>query len=250
MDDFSDTMIDLVEPAQDDTSNPEEPQQKPDREFLLSAVDGLLFVSSGPVPFERFAELLQLNIEETRELILEKKRICDEDTRTGLQIVINEQGVQFATKASICSYIQRLEGKKLVNLSLPALEALSVIALKQPVTKAEIEAIRGVNSDGVVSTLLEKKLVYISGEKKVIGRPRLYSTTQDFLYYFGLKSLTELPVPSIDIPADFEPESLQQAQDNLDQIDSSQGLTASVVHDRQDEEIPAFSPRGRSFRGR
>jgi segregation and condensation protein B len=167
--------------------------------LLAAALDGLLFVHAQPVPMTRIAELLAVTPEEAEALVLARKADYDADPRAGLQIVINEQGAQLATKACIAQYIQRLEGQKLVSLSLPALETLAVIAYKQPITKAEIEAIRGVNCDGVVATLLEKKLIYVSGEKPVIGRPRLYSTTQDFLYYFGLKSLKELPAPAEDL---------------------------------------------------
>lgn len=167
---------------------------------LAAALDGLLFVHNRPIPFDRLGELLNLSQEEIEVLVLKRKQRLDEDPDRGLQIIITESGVQMATKACISQVIQRLEGQKLVSLSLPALEALSVIAFKQPITKAEIEAIRGVNCDGVITTLLEKKLVFVSGEKPVIGRPRLYSTTQDFLYYFGMKTLRELPIPALDIP--------------------------------------------------
>lgn len=175
------------------------PPVSPDAVLLPAALDGLLFVHTQPLAYARLAELLGLPPEETEALVLARKRALDEDPHAGLQIVINEQGVQLATKACIAPFIQRLDGQKLVSLSLPALETLSVIAYKQPITKTEIEAIRGVNCDGVVTTLLEKKLIYVSGEKQVIGRPRLYSTTQDFLYYFGLKSLRELPAPAEDL---------------------------------------------------
>jgi segregation and condensation protein B len=168
-------------------------------EYLRAALEGLLFVHNRPIPTEKIGELLSLTPDQTRDLIVAVKSALDEDPRRGLQLIINEEGVQLATKACISQVIQRLEGQKLVSLSLPALETLSVVAFKQPITKAEIEAIRGVNCDGVISTLLEKKLIYVSGEKPVVGRPRLYSTTQDFLYYFGLKSLKELPTPLLDI---------------------------------------------------
>jgi len=167
---------------------------------LPAALDGLLFVHTQPMSYSRLGELLGISTEKAEALTVAKKQAMDADPLSGLQVIINELGVQLATKACIAQFIQRLEGQKLVSLSLPALETLSVIAYKQPITKSEIEAIRGVNCDGVVNTLLEKKLVYVSGEKQVIGRPRLYSTTQDFLYYFGLKSLKELPPPAEENP--------------------------------------------------
>jgi segregation and condensation protein B len=172
----------------------------PENVSPLAALEGLLFVHNRPLSFDRLADLLGVDVDDIEPLIISLKGRLDADPLRGLQVIVNEDGVQLATKACISQVIQRLEGQKLVSLSLPALETLSVIAYKQPLTRAEIEAIRGVNCDGVISTLLEKKLIYVSGEKPVIGRPRLYSTTQDFLYYFGMKSLKELPNPSIDLP--------------------------------------------------
>ncbi|MBQ2594280.1 MAG: SMC-Scp complex subunit ScpB, partial [Candidatus Riflebacteria bacterium] len=170
-----------------------------DYDSLCAALDGILLVNSKPITYEKLSQVLGIPIEKAEQLVLSRKKDFDDDPKCGIQIAVLENGVQFATKAKISQFIQRLDGQKLVSLSLPALETLSVIAFKQPITKAEIDAIRGVNSEGVVNTLLEKKLIYISGEKQVLGKPRLYSTTQDFLYYFGMNSLKELPVPTIDI---------------------------------------------------
>lgn len=209
-----------------DFSKPLEPV---DYETRCAALDALLLVHNKPMTYEKLAGVIGITVEEAEELVLSRKADYDADPKCGLQIAILETGVQLATKAKISQFIQRLDGQKMVSLSLPALETLSVIALKQPITKAEIEAIRGVNSDGVVSTLLEKKLVYISGEKQVIGKPRLYSTTQDFLYYFGMNSLKELPVPTIDIsdaltPEGQKPEVLAEQKQIEKDFNNSQGF--------------------------
>lgn len=185
-----------------------------DFESMCAALDGLLLLQNKPISLEKLAEILNTNIQTVEKVVLTRKSDFDNDEKSGLQIAILETGVQLATKAKVSQFIQRMDGQKLVSLSLPALETLSVIAFKQPITKAEIDAIRGVNCDGVVSTLLEKKLIFVSGEKQVIGKPRLYSTTQDFLFYFGMKSLKELPIPSIDIPAELTPEG--QTKENLE----------------------------------
>ncbi len=187
-----------------------------DYDTLCAALDGLLLVHNKPITYEKLSEVLGISMEATEQLVLARKKDYEQNPKCGLQIAILENGIELATKAKISNFIQKLDGQKLVSLSLPALETLSVIAFKQPITKAEIDAIRGVNSDGVVSTLLEKKLIYISGEKKqAVGRPRLYSTTQDFLYYFGMNSLKELPVPSIDVNDALVQEA--QKQDSLNQ---------------------------------
>lgn len=200
-----------------------------DFSLLCAALDGLLLVQNRPISFEKLAEVLGVSLEKAEEIVQTRKKEYDADEGSGLQIAILENGVQLATKARVSQFIQRLDGQKLVSLSLPALETLSVIAFKQPITKAEIDAIRGVNCDGVVSNLLEKKLIYVSGEKQVLGKPRLYSTTQDFLYYFGMKSLKELPVPSIDIPEQLTPEGQKaeqsgEQQQNEKDFNDSQGL--------------------------
>ena len=200
-----------------------------DYDSLCAALDGILLVNSKPIAYEKLSQVLGISMESTEQLVLARKKDFDEDPKCGIQIAVLENGVQFATKAKISQFIQRLDGQKLVSLSLPALETLSVIAFKQPITKVEIDAIRGVNSEGVVSTLLEKKLIYISGEKQVPGRPRLYSTTQDFLYYFGMNSLKELPIPTIDINETLASEGqnqelIEQQKDAEKDFNTSQGF--------------------------
>jgi len=86
-----------------------------------------------------------------------------------------------------------MAGSEATRLSLAALETLAIIAYKQPIIKAEVEQVRGVNSDGVIKTLLERRLIKIMGKKEAPGKPLLYGTTKDFLQYFGLKDLAELP---------------------------------------------------------
>ena len=200
-----------------------------DYDSLCAALDGILLVNSKPIAYEKLSQVLGISMESTEQLVLARKKDFDEDPKCGIQIAVLENGVQLATKAKISQFIQRLDGQKLVSLSLPALETLSVIAFKQPITKVEIDAIRGVNSEGVVSTLLEKKLIYISGEKPVPGRPRLYSTTQDFLYYFGMNSLKELPIPTIDINETLASEGqnqelIEQQKDAEKDFNTSQGF--------------------------
>lgn len=211
-----------------ETTRPE-PVEEHSFELLCAALDGLLLVQNKPISLEKLAAVLSVTPEKVADIVQARKKAYDEDETSGLQIAILENGVQLATKARISQFIQRLDGQKLVSLSLPALETLSVIAFKQPITRAEIDAIRGVNCDGVISTLLEKKLIYVSGEKPVLGKPRLYSTTQDFLYYFGMKSLKELPVPSLDIPEQLTPEgqreeALRDQKASEKEFNDSQGL--------------------------
>lgn len=137
---------------------------------------------------------------------LVKELISDYSLRnSGLLIIEVAEGVQMVTNPASSPYIKKLIATALpTKLSQPAIETLSIIAYKQPIIKAEIEAIRGVNSDGVVKTLLERRMLKILGRKEVPGRPLMYGTTKEFLQYFGLKDLTELPtlkeISDIEIP--------------------------------------------------
>ena len=111
----------------------------------------------------------------------------------GLTIVEIAGGYQMCTKPELASIVDKLAEVPDSRLSPAALETLSIIAFRQPVTKPEIEAIRGVKVDGVVNTLLDRRLIREMGRKDVVGRPILYATTDEFLKCFGLKNLTELP---------------------------------------------------------
>lgn len=127
------------------------------------------------------------------------------------QIVKIANGYAFATKPDYAKYIGYLSTEKSKRrLSQAALETLAIIAYKQPITKPEIESIRGVNSDYMINTLLEKNLITIKGRAETIGRPLLYITTEEFLKYFGLHKITELPKPR-------EIEEIMQDEDFIEQ---------------------------------
>jgi segregation and condensation protein B len=112
----------------------------------------------------------------------------------GLQLVEVANGYQIVTRPELHDWVRRMFHERTTQkLSVQALETLAVIAYKQPITAAEITEIRGVNTSGVIGTLLERGLVKISGRKQVVGRPFLYSTTRDFLDRFGLRDVHDLP---------------------------------------------------------
>jgi len=114
--------------------------------------------------------------------------------RPGLHVVEVAGGYQITTRPELHEWVRRLfHERSSQKLSVAALETLSVVAYKQPITQAEIAEIRGVNASGVLSTLLERHLVKIVGRKNVVGRPFLYGTTREFLLRFGLKDVTDLP---------------------------------------------------------
>lgn len=159
---------------------------------IKAALECLLFVAGDPLPLTSICETIGISEEEVRQLLAE---IADhyERTGSGLQIRQVANGYQLCTRPEYAPYIERLGRSATQGLSGPALETLSIIAYCQPVTRTEIERIRGVKVDGVLNTLLERGLVRELGRREGIGRPIIYGTTDLFLRYFGLRDLSELP---------------------------------------------------------
>ena len=161
---------------------------------MKQVIEALLFVSQKPLSVEEIGGILEeVEPHEIQRLLSELKQ---EYASYGHSFGITEVagGFQMATEPVYAPWLRRLlkktQGEK---LSGPSLETLAIIAYKQPATRLDIEAIRGVNVEGVLQTLLEKGLIRIDGRKEVVGRPLLYRTTREFLEYFGLNSLEELP---------------------------------------------------------
>lgn len=157
-------------------------------------IEALLLVSEKPLTLEQLKEVF-LNIQtQTIKTALENLKNKYNDSEKGIQIQEVAGGYQFCTHPDCSEYIKKLyKVKRVFRLTAPSLETLAIIAYRQPVTRTEIEAIRGVNVDGVIKNLLERGLIKIKGRKEVPGRPIMYGTTNEFLQYFGLKSLDELP---------------------------------------------------------
>jgi segregation and condensation protein B len=162
---------------------------------LQSAIEALLFSSDQPLPLTLLCEALETGPEEVSAAL---HRIGQEYAARDAGVELREiaGGWMLVTTSEHAEWVGRmLRGKRKMRLSRAALETMAIIAYKQPVTKSEVEAIRGVDSSAVLSTLLERNLVTIRGRSKVVGRPLLYGTTLEFLEYFGLKDLSELPRP-------------------------------------------------------
>jgi segregation and condensation protein B len=157
-------------------------------------IEALLFISTDPISIDRLKEILT-GVEKNQ--ILEKLSALQEEytqSNRGIQVVEVAGGYQMTTRAEISPWIRELEKIKTASrLSQPSLETLAIIAYKQPLTRAEVEAIRGVDAAGVLKTLMDRKLVKIVGRKEIAGRPLIYGTTREFLLYFGLANLTALP---------------------------------------------------------
>lgn len=164
-----------------------------DRKEVKSIVEGLLFAWGDPLDIKDISNVLEISEKELSTIM--KEIIDDFDyNRRGLRIIKFNNFYQIGTRPEHYEWIKKLNNKKNTrNLSNASLETLSIIAYKQPIIKSDIEAIRGVRSDRAIETLIDKCLVREVGRLDRTGRPILYGTTEDFLKYFGLESLEDLP---------------------------------------------------------
>ena len=164
-----------------------------EREDLKSIVESLLFVADGPLTLERLDEVLDGATREEIRAILDELQRELENHHRGVRLIEVAGGFQLRTPKVNADWVKKLLGGRPARMSRATLETLAIIAYRQPVTKAEIEAIRGVDVDGVVNTLLERGLIRAVARKDVPGRPFLYGTTPEFLQLFNLKDLSYLP---------------------------------------------------------
>ncbi|HBV89117.1 SMC-Scp complex subunit ScpB [Desulfosporosinus sp.] len=162
------------------------------REPETAALEALLFVAKDPLTPELLVELLELDLAKIEELLYELRNRYAIDS-CGLTLLEINGGYKLGTKPEVARYIETLYKQPAQALSNAALEVLSIIAYKQPVTRGEVDFIRGVQSDRALATLVEKGLVKEVGRKEGPGRPILYATTEQFLLHFGLRSLDDMP---------------------------------------------------------
>lgn len=155
-------------------------------------LEAMLFVCAEPLPVAQIEEVLQIDRESVAALIKDLQADMAKNDR-GLMIKQVGDAYQMCTKPQMAKYLEKMTEMTDKKLTVPALETLSIIAFKQPITKQEIEDIRGVHIDSIINKLLERELIQELGRKKVIGRPILYGTTSTFLQCFGISDLDELP---------------------------------------------------------
>lgn len=184
----------------------------------ISVIEALIFSSDDSLSAEEIiravksidgddVELTKDEVESTVDLLNQKYS----DSSNSFRILRIANGYLYATSEMFSKYVGYLSSERTKRrLSQAALETLSIIAYKQPITKPELESIRGVNSDYILTTLLEKNLITIKGRAETVGRPLLYGTTDEFLKYFGLNNLSDLPKPR-------EIEEIMQDEDFLEQ---------------------------------
>lgn len=159
----------------------------------LAILEALLFVAEEPLPVPKLQEILgDTEASETEATVHELAMRLETEGR-GLMVQDVAGGFRLATRPEVHGWVQRLQQIRPARLSRAALETLAIVAYRQPITRAEIEAIRGVAVDGVLRTLLERELVRMMGRKAEAGRPMLYGTSLQFLEHFGLRELGDLP---------------------------------------------------------
>ena len=203
---------------------------------ILGALEAVLFASGEPITVQQLADALTVETAQVYTALEELEKQYNENEARGLMIRHVNEGLQLVSKPDYFEATSRMEEHREVKLSNAALETLAIIAFKQPVTRADMEQIRGVKVDGVVNTLLDLGLIDEAGHKKTIGNPLLYKTTDKFLTTFGLNSLSELPNPE---DPDVMLDALGEVQLTLPMDDQPQREELLKV---VKEEVPAAEP--------
>lgn len=205
---------------------------------MIPAFEAILFAAGEPVEIEKFSEIFEID-NETVESIMDMLSDKLDESGSAIKLVRLDFCYQLCTRKEYAENIRAvLDLRRKAPLSQAALEVLAVIAYNQPVTKAYVEQVRGVDCSGVVSTLVEKGLLEEKGRLELPGRPLLYGTTANFLRCFGLKSLDELP----DVPSD---ETVEDANGQLKMLSAevmelAKNISAEVdtiAEDKQSEDI-------------
>jgi len=194
---------------------------------LPALVEGLLFVADEPVTVARLAEALEVETDAVEAALNE---ISADGANRGVRLQRRGDRVQLVTRPEAAAYIERFMGlENSGRLSQAALETLSIVAYRQPCTRAQIEVVRGVNCDSVLRNLLSKGLIEESGRLETVGHPFLYSTTFAFLQHFGLRSLDELPpLEPMQTPTLVEPDTVTaSAYDAIILLTESEVMAAS-----------------------
>lgn len=196
---------------------------------LKSAIEAILFIAGSPVSLDRLKAIFEDEPKDRIEAQTQALRAEYESRASGMMLAEVAGGYQLVTRPEEAGWIRKFRSVKTSSkLSRPALETLAIIAYKQPITRTEIENIRGVNIGGIVRNLMERRLVKIVGKKDVPGKPMLYGTSIEFLQYFGLKDLSSLPTLKEFSEIEAAEDVMEQAPDNGSHEPAASGDTEAT----------------------
>jgi segregation and condensation protein B len=208
---------------------------------LVGQLEALLFASDAPLPVERAAEVLEVAPGDARAAVDALRAACEEPGR-GLAVVEVGGGIRLVTRpehAPVLMSLQRLRLKS--RLSRAAVETLTIVAYRQPISRPEIEQLRGVGTESVLTHLLERRLVRVVGRKATPGRPVLYGTTREFLEHFGLRNLEELP--PFELPAGAPGETAAEPESGAAVVTGDEGLPDAALGDDAGPDRPGEERR-------
>jgi segregation and condensation protein B len=184
----------------------------------VDVVEALLFASDAPLEAERIRDVLDLENVGAARALVDELRVRYEEANRALTIQEVGGGYRMVTRPELAPWLVRLaRARTRVRLSRASVETLSIVGYKQPISRPEVDAIRGVNSDGVLDSLLERRLIRIAGRKEAPGRPFLYETTREFLIAFGLRDLNDLPKVEGELIVPAVTESAEHAEAEAEQ---------------------------------
>lgn len=200
------------EPASEGAEHAPAPSPANDPALLRRALEGLLFITDRPLSAGELCKLVNVRDQDRIVACVEDLRRELEERNLGYRLIAVAEGWQMATRPELAPYMRKLfSDRATMRLSTAAQETLSIISYKQPLTRAEVEEIRGVEVIAALETLLEKRLIKVVGRKETVGRPLMYGTTMEFLRHFGLRSLEDLPPLDRFAPADASAPQAEQA---------------------------------------
>lgn len=205
----------------------------------LGLLEAVLFAAGNPITAAELARILQLDVLGTQNLVTELKRDLDR-RQSGLTVRQVAGGYQLATRPEAFAIVERLSQVVDRKISAPTMETLSIVAFKQPITKAEIEQIRGVRVERALQKLLELELIAEVGRKNVLGRPILYGTTETFLRCFGINTLDDLPaLPTTEeAAAGLDAEQMELFQE-VQQLQAEQAAGTEEEAPAANEDMPS-----------
>lgn len=210
---------------------------------IQCAIEGILFAAGEPVKAAKLAAVLNTDIETITEAVKLLKYSYDTEMR-GVMIIDIDDGYQICSRPEYYVYIQEILGEQRRQaLSNAAMEALAIVAYKQPITRGQVEFIRGVNSDGAINRLVERDLIEETGRLDAPGRPILYSTTQNFLRCFGLNSPKDLPEVNIsEISEGYEQLSLDNVENGQNPEDNNSDEKQQTQSDNAETDSEISNP--------